>query len=112
MDLAVVSFEIDGNNNGIFFVSIGEEADDFSADNSDFIPVSSEYAIGDANLDGKINIRDVTAIQRHIADIEKFNDAQLAVADTNGDGAVDISDATHLQRYLAEYNAVLGKQTV
>ena len=64
--------------------------------------------IGDTNLDGKINVRDVTAIQRHLADLEEFNEEHLAVADTNGDGVVDIADATHLQMYLAEYDIVLG----
>ena len=68
------------------------------------------YAIGDTNLDGRINIRDVTAIQRHIAELEVFADEQIALADTNGDGEINISDATHLQMYLAEYDVVLGKQ--
>ena len=67
--------------------------------------------LADTNLDGNINVRDVTAIQRHLADLEPFNEAQLAVTDTNGDGNVDIADATHLQMYLAEYGVVLGKQS-
>ena len=67
---------------------------------------------GDTNLDGVISIGDVTAIQRHLAELATFNDEQLALADTNGDGKVDISDATHLQKYLAEFDGiVLGKQT-
>ena len=58
------------------------------------------YEIGDVNLDGQININDVTAIQRHIAELELLSDEQLAMADTNGDEEIDISDATHLQMYL------------
>lgn len=73
-------------------------------------PAESSNSIGDTNLDGKINVNDVTAIQRHLADLETFTEKQLAVADTNGDGKVDIADATHLQMYLAEYGVVLGKQ--
>ena len=69
------------------------------------------FAVGDTNLDGIVSISDVTAIQRHLAELEVFNDEQLALADTNGDGDVDIADATHLQMYLAEYDVVLGKQT-
>ena len=68
------------------------------------------FKTGDTNLDGNIDIRDVTAIQRHLVELEKFNDEQLAVADTNGDGEINIADATHLQMYLAEYDVVLGKQ--
>ena len=71
-----------------------------------------KYQIGDTNLDGSITISDVTAIQRHLAEIEVFNDEQLALADTNGDGEIDITDATYLQMYLAEFDGiVLGKQT-
>ena len=67
--------------------------------------------LADVNLDGKTNIRDVTAIQRHAAEIETFTEEQLALADTNGDGKVDINDATYLHRYLAEFDGiVLGQQ--
>ena len=67
-------------------------------------------SVGDTNLDGNINIRDVTAIQRHLVELETFNDEQIALADTNGDGEINIADATHLQMYLAEFdNIVLGK---
>ncbi len=69
-----------------------------------------KYQIGDTNLDGHITVSDVTAIQRHIAELEVFTDEQLALADTNGDGSIDITDATHLQKYLAEFDGVvLGK---
>ena len=66
--------------------------------------------IGDTNLDRKITISDVTAIQRHLSELELFTDEQIALADTNGDGVVNITDATHLQKYLAEFDGiVLGK---
>ncbi len=65
--------------------------------------------VGDVNLDGRVDVRDVTAIQRHLAEQEPLSEQALALADTNGDGAVTIDDATHLQRYLAEYDVVLGR---
>lgn len=67
--------------------------------------------IADVNLDGTINISDVTALQRHLADLTTLTDSELAAADANGDGVVDINDATHLQKYLAEFNVALGKQS-
>ena len=71
----------------------------------------NEYKIADTNLDEIITISDVTAIQRHLAELARFTDEQLALADTNGDGSVDITDATHLQKYLTEFDGiVLGKQ--
>lgn len=64
--------------------------------------------VADTNLDDSIDIRDITAIQRHLTELEPFNEEQLAVADTNGDGEINIADATHLQMYLAEYDIQLG----
>ena len=61
------------------------------------------------NVMGTVNICDVTALQRHLANIMILTSDQLAVADANGDGVVDINDATHLQKYLAEFNVALGK---
>ena len=74
---------------------------------ADFEP-ESNFSNGDTNLDGQIDISDVTAIQRHLAELAEFSNEQLALADVNSDGEVDITDATHLQMYLAEYDVVLG----
>lgn len=73
-----------------------------------FICKKSLYEIGDVNLNGKININDVTSIQMYLAELEEFTDEQLAVADVNGDGEVDINDATYLQMYLADLVDKLG----
>lgn len=70
-----------------------------------------DVIIGDANGDGIVNIRDVTAIQRHLADWELIPEQLLVLADTNGNGEIDIEDATYLQMFLAEYDdIVLGKR--
>ena len=66
--------------------------------------------IGDANSDGRVNIRDVTAIQRHVAEYEILTGSAFLAADTDGNGVVDINDATLLQQYLAEFDVVLGAQ--
>lgn len=65
----------------------------------------------DGDEDGKINIRDVAAIQRYLANFGTLTLAQLMAADTDGDGSVTVDDATWLQMYLAEYDVVLGKQS-
>ena len=52
----------------------------------------------------------MTAIQRHLAEIELLSGQTLALADTNGDGEITIDDATHLLMYLAEFDVVPGKQ--
>ncbi len=60
--------------------------------------------LGDANNDGKININDVTAIQRHLAGLDILEGISLLTADVNHGGSVDIADATTIQMYLAVYS--------
>lgn len=73
------------------------------------ITVNAE--IGDTNGDDKIDINDVTVIQRCMAEYIELTAELEAVADVNGDDKVDINDATHLQKYLAEFQGVvIGKQ--
>lgn len=64
--------------------------------------------IGDTNSDNNVSIRDVTAIQRQLVELEDLSDEEFVLADTNGDGEINIADATHLQMYLAEYDVQLG----
>lgn len=59
--------------------------------------------IGDVNLDGIVDVRDVTVIQRHVAEYELITGEPLAFTDTDNDGNVTVADATLLQRYLAEF---------
>ena len=69
---------------------------------------------GDANGDGRININDVTAIQRHCSELEIINDElRLKAADVNRDGKITVDDATCVQCCLAEYDNVynIGKNT-
>ncbi len=60
--------------------------------------------LGDANGDNSVNVNDVTAVQRHVAELEELEGIYCHAADINGDGVVDIDDATELQLYLAEYD--------
>ena len=96
-------------------ISHEEPRDDFMwwIEGTEYHHIGSEAAevvIGDVDGNGSINISDVTAIQRHIAELDVLTGDALIAADTNGDGFVDITDAAHLQKYLAEYDVVLGKQ--
>ena len=66
--------------------------------------ISQDPLIGDANLDGVVDVRDVTVIQRHIAEYELLTGEKLECADVDGDGEVTVADATLLQMYLAEFD--------
>ena len=60
--------------------------------------------LGDANGDRRVNIRDVTAVQRHLAELAPLEGAALMSADVDGDGYITVADATALQRFFAEYD--------
>ena len=61
----------------------------------------SEFELGDVNGDGKLNIRDATAIQKHLAKIATLSDEVLPLADFNEDGKVNVRDATTIQKKIA-----------
>ncbi len=60
-----------------------------------------DAAKGDVNQDGDINIKDATAIQKHLAKLEILEGASLAAADYDEDSVVTIKDATAIQKRIA-----------
>ena len=62
---------------------------------------ADELLFGDANLDGKVNIKDATALQKHLAKLLTLSEKNLSVSDTNKDGRITISDATAIQKKIA-----------
>lgn len=56
---------------------------------------------GDANLDGKVNIRDATFIQKYSASLIQMSDLELLRAEVNFDGKINVRDATYIQKLLA-----------
>ncbi len=59
--------------------------------------------MGDVDGNGEVNIMDVTAIQRHIAQLHTIADNKLVCADTDRNEKIAIIDATVIQRFLAQY---------
>ena len=57
--------------------------------------------LGDVNLDGVININDVTYIQMHDVQLITLGELEKKAADVNRDGEITIRDATLIQMYLA-----------
>lgn len=65
-------------------------------------PDESVGVLGDANIDGEVNIKDVTAIQKHIANLEFLSDTGVILADVDSSSDVNIKDATAIQKYVAD----------
>ena len=62
---------------------------------------ASALILGDANCDLKVNIKDATTIQKHLAMIIGLNEDEAKCADVNGDTNLNIKDATWIQKFLA-----------
>ncbi len=56
---------------------------------------------GDSDCDSDVNIKDATAIQKHIALIEALSAQGEANADVDGDDDITIKDATMIQKHIA-----------
>lgn len=61
---------------------------------------NGEIMYGDANGDGYIDVRDVTAMAQHIVKMNQLEDELFRNADVNCDGAVDVKDLSQLKKYL------------
>ncbi len=66
------------------------------------LPVEPDITLGDVNLDGTVDSKDLTALARHVAGIQILNDDRaLANSNVNGDDSVDAKDLTKLARFMA-----------
>ena len=62
--------------------------------------VISDVLLGDANLDGLVDVVDVTAVKQNIVKLIEFNAQQNANSDVTGDGMVDVKDLGQLLKYI------------
>lgn len=62
-----------------------------------------KYKLGDANNDGKIDLFDILAMQRHLAKIKYLDDGiPKTAADVTGDNKIDLFDILAIQRHLVK----------
>lgn len=74
-------------------------------ENTDITPEDGEVYLGDVNCDGKIDMIDVTSLQKIIAQLEtfeKYGESSEANADTNKSGNVNMEDVVTIQKYIAQ----------
>lgn len=66
-----------------------------------FVALDEKTLYGDVNLDGKIDVNDVTLLQRYIAGESVLTDDAVKVADFNKDRIIDVIDVTAIQTFIA-----------
>lgn len=74
----------------------------------DFKIVPKRDRLGDANLDGAVDITDATTVQRYDVLMTELNETALWLADVDRNGQADIMDATWLQRFEVGLKAPIG----
>lgn len=57
--------------------------------------------MGDVNVDDVVSVKDVTYIEKYLANLATMTSHQQRVADVNFDGNITIKDATLIQKYVS-----------
>lgn len=57
--------------------------------------------IGDANVDGKINVKDATAVQKHLAKLLNLGERSKLLGDADNNQKLNVRDATTIQKHIA-----------
>ena len=68
---------------------------------SDVGPGTDVTLKGDADLSGIVNVKDATAIQKHLAELIILTPQGYANAEVDGSGTLTVKDATMIQKHLA-----------
>ncbi|MBE7083555.1 MAG: hypothetical protein E7373_03000 [Clostridiales bacterium] len=67
-----------------------------------------EYSMGDANLDGNVNTRDVVLIKQSIVGLTELTDKQKVFADVYADGQINTRDVVLIQQSIVGMDVDLG----
>lgn len=66
------------------------------------VPADTDYLYGDADLNGKINVKDATTVQKYAAKMLDLDGLAFTQADVTGDLKVNVKDATSIQKLIAK----------
>ncbi len=66
----------------------------------EFVSLDDTITVGDVNADKRVDIVDVTTIQKSIAGLSKASYSQMKASDVQSDDVINIVDATSLQKQI------------
>ncbi len=73
------------------------------------VVVDDKTVYGDANLDGNIDLTDLTCISLHCIGDALLKEQALKNADVTADGTVDLADLATMKQYISKEDIHLGK---
>ncbi|MBQ7999635.1 MAG: hypothetical protein IJ298_00265 [Ruminococcus sp.] len=93
--ITLAGVEVDWSAGG---VSSGDEA---SRDENAPLESTTDFIRGDADMDGTVNIKDATYIQKAVAGLETMSLIECLAGDADTMGDINIKDATAIQKFIA-----------
>lgn len=81
----------------------GARPDEGGEDNTTTAPTDpvGDYLKGDADCNGKVNVKDATLIQKYIAKISDMTAQGMENGEVDGNGKLNVKDATMIQKFIA-----------
>ncbi|SFB67753.1 hypothetical protein SAMN02910406_00198 [Ruminococcus albus] len=67
---------------------------------------SSDYAPGDVNGDGNINVTDITKVAAHVKGKKILDEKGMKAADVNKDGNVNVTDIIRIAAHVKGKNLI------
>ncbi len=75
--------------------------DEATRDENAPLESTTDFIRGDANMDGNVNIKDATYIQKAVAGLETMSLIECLAGDADTMGDINIKDATAIQKFVA-----------
>lgn len=94
---SVTVFVIDGK---VYIESRPEEELPTTVPTNPTDPIG-EYLKGDADCNGKVNVKDATLIQKYIAKISDMTEQGIINGEVDGNDKLNVKDATMIQKFIA-----------
>lgn len=91
---------------GDYIVKLGGTDGNIYSDTFTVGDPDTEYILGDADGNNKVDVRDANMIVRYTLGYETLDETAMKAANVNGDATVDVRDANVIVRYTLGYATI------